>query len=136
MTYIATTKKPDLFKAAVPIVGITDLPALYEAMMEHFKYYLREQLGDPVENADLYRDRSASTHAANLRAKMLILHGKNDPRCPLDQAEIFKQRLVENGKVEGRDFEYHLFDDGHGMADVKGKTMTRNLILEYFERHL
>jgi hypothetical protein len=57
MTFVAATKKPDLWKAAVAWVGITDLHKMYEKSMEHFKCCLREQMGDPVQNADLWRDR-------------------------------------------------------------------------------
>jgi hypothetical protein len=39
-------------------------------------------MGDPVANSDLYIERSAVTFASNLRAKVLIMHGLNDPLCP------------------------------------------------------
>jgi len=42
MTFMAVTKKPDRWKAAVAWVGITDLHKMYEKSMEHFKYFLRE----------------------------------------------------------------------------------------------
>ncbi|MEP6695105.1 MAG: prolyl oligopeptidase family serine peptidase, partial [Chloroflexota bacterium] len=47
MTFIAATKKPDIWRAAVAWVGISDLHRLYDKSMEHFKYYFREQMGDP-----------------------------------------------------------------------------------------
>ena len=53
MMFMAVTKKPDLWKAAVAWVGITDLHKMYAKSMEHFKYFLREQMGDPVQDADL-----------------------------------------------------------------------------------
>ena len=82
MSFLAVVKKPDLFKVGVPWIGITDLHTLFEEDMEHFKYYFRQQMGDPEKDYDLWRDRSAVTHADKLRAKLLILHGANDPRCP------------------------------------------------------
>lgn len=53
MTYLITVKRPALFKAGAAWVGISDLPRLYAGSMEHFKYYLRQQLGDPEEHAEL-----------------------------------------------------------------------------------
>ncbi|HEY3111348.1 MAG TPA: prolyl oligopeptidase family serine peptidase, partial [Chloroflexota bacterium] len=47
MTYMAVTKKPALWRAGVAWVGITDLIRMYGQSMEHFKYFLREQMGDP-----------------------------------------------------------------------------------------
>lgn len=118
MTYIAVTKRPDLFQAAMAYVGITDIHQLYEEDMPHFQYYLRQQMGDPVKDAELWRERSAITYADSLKAKLLMVHGLNDPRCPISQARLFRDRLVQLGYQEGTnpddDYEYHEFDIGHG----------------------
>ena len=78
MSFIAVVKKPDLFKVGVPWIGITDLHKLYEEDMEHFRYYFRQQMGDPEPDHALWRDRSAIEFADQLKAKLLILHGTND----------------------------------------------------------
>jgi dipeptidyl aminopeptidase/acylaminoacyl peptidase len=137
MTYIAVTKKPDLWKAGVAWMGITDLHTLYEDSMEHFKYYLREQMGDPEADADLWCDRSALNFADQMSAKLLIVHGLNDPRCPIEQARIFRDRLIELGKVEGEDFEYvELADEGHGSQGIEQKTRMYKLLAEFFDSTL
>ncbi|MCK5213281.1 MAG: S9 family peptidase, partial [Dehalococcoidia bacterium] len=59
MTFMAVVKKPDLWKAGIAWIGISDLHRLYDKSMEHFKYYLRTLMGDPQENAELWKDRSA-----------------------------------------------------------------------------
>ena len=41
MTCMATTKAPEFWKAGIAWVGMTDLHALYDESMPHFKYYLR-----------------------------------------------------------------------------------------------
>jgi dipeptidyl aminopeptidase/acylaminoacyl peptidase len=142
MSFIAVVKKPDLFKVGIPWIGITDLHKLYEEDMEHFRYYFRQQMGDPVEDHALWRDRSAIEHADKLKAKLLILHGTNDPRCPITQARIFRDRIVQLGKREGTDpdadFEYHEFDDeGHGPSgDIQGKIRTYKLVADFLQRRL
>ncbi len=137
MTYMAMTKKPDLWKAGVAWVGITDLLLLYENSMEHFKYYLRQQMGDPVADAELWRDRSAIHFADRLRGKLLIVHGVNDPRCPLNQATTFRDRLLELGRVEGEDFEYvELSEEGHGSTDISQKIRAYTLLADFMARRL
>lgn len=142
MSFMAVSKKPEVFKVGAPWVGITDLHALYEESMEHFKYYLRQQMGDPQQNHALWRDRSAISHAHQLQAKLLILHGANDPRCPISQARLYRQRLLELGKTEGsaphHDFEYHEFaDEGHGASgDIAGKIRTYSLLADFLARRL
>lgn len=141
MSYLAVVKRPDLFKVGAPWVGITDLHRLYDEDMEHFKYYLRQQMGDPEENRALWRDRSAIEFADRLRAKLLIIHGTNDPRCPITQARIFRDRIVALGKREGTgpddDFEYHELDEGHGPGgDIAGRIRNFRLLADFLERRL
>lgn len=142
MSFLISVKKPELFKLAVPIVGISDLHMLYEDDMEHFKYYFKQQMGDPEENYALWRDRSAIEFADKLQAKMLMMHGTNDPRCPVNQSQIFRDRLLELGKTQGTaeqdDFEYHEFEDeGHGASgDIQGTIRSLNIIADFFERRL
>jgi dipeptidyl aminopeptidase/acylaminoacyl peptidase len=137
MALIAATKKPEIWRAAVSWVGISDLHKLYEKSMEHFKYYFREQMGDAEKDRALWRDRSAIEFADQLRAKMLIVHGVNDPRCPVEQSRIFRDRLLELGRKEGQDFEYvELGDEGHGSTDIAQKIRTFNILADYLERVL
>ncbi len=138
MSFMAVTKKPSSFAVGIPWIGISDLHKLYEEDMSHFKYYLRQQMGDPEENHDLWRDRSAIEFAANVTAKLLIVHGVNDPRYPIDQARDFRDRLLELGRREGEDFEYHEFgDEGHGPSgDIQGTIHTYRLMADFLERRL
>src|SRR5947209_15472046 len=129
MTYIAVTKAPEAWKAGVAWVGITDLTAMYEESMPHFKYFLQEQMGDPTINAELWADRSAANFAERMQAKLLIVHGVNDPRCPITQARLFRDRLLAAGKQEGRDFEYvELREEGHGSADQEQRLRAFQLL--------
>jgi len=113
------------------------LKRLYDSSMEHFKYYLRQQMGDPEEQADLWYDRSAVNFADQMTAHLFILHGINDPRCPIEQARIFRDALIAAGKEEGSDFKYvELGEQGHGSADISQKTETYHMLLDYFNAHL
>ena len=137
MSFIAATKKPDIWRAAVAWVGVSDLHKLYEKSMEHFKYYFREQMGDPEKDRALWRDRSAVEFADRLKAKLLMVHGVNDPRCPVEQSRVFRDRLLELGRVEGKDFEYvELTDEGHGSSDIQQKIRTFRILADYLERVL
>jgi dipeptidyl aminopeptidase/acylaminoacyl peptidase len=139
MTFIASVKHPDLFKVAIPLIGITDLHQLYEdnsRLLPALGYYFKRMMGDPVENAALWTERSAITYASQLRAKMLIIHGRNDPRCPLNQATAFIEKLEASGKVQGSDFEVDIFDEGHGSADKGLQERQYRMMTDYLERHL
>jgi len=137
MTFIAATKKPALWRAAVSWVGISDLHRMWDESKEHFRYFLREQMGDPEQDRELWRDRSAIEFADRLEAKLLMVHGVNDPRCPVTQSRIFRDKLLELGRREGDDFEYvELADEGHGSADIEQKIRTFTILADYLERIL
>lgn len=137
MTYIALTKEPDYWKAGVAWVGISDLLSMYNLSMPHFKIFLKEQMGDPEENLELWKDRSAVNFAQNLKTKLLILHGVNDPRCPVQQARIFRDKLLELGFKEGEDFIYLERAEGHGgWSDVEARIQTIEIVVNFFDRNL
>lgn len=142
LTFMAVVKKPELFKVGIAQVGITDLHLLYDEQMAHFKYYLEQQMGHPEANRELWRERSAITYAEQLRAKLLILHGLNDPRCPISQARVFRDSLLELGRREGSDpaadFEYHEHaDEGHGHGgSVEQQVRTYQLLIDFLQRRL
>lgn len=134
MSYMAAAKKPDLFKVAIPWVGITDLRLLYEEDMVHFQYLLRTMLGDPQENEALWRDRSAITFADQVKAKLLIVHGVNDPRCPIAQARNFRDALIAGGNTN---FEYIELDEGHGSGgDPDGLEHMLTLVADFLAQNL
>lgn len=133
MTYRQLTHFPELWAGGVAIVGITDWAHLYGESMSHFRHLLERLFGgSPDEVAERYRAASPIHEADRLRAPLLILHGLNDPRCPIAQARRFRDRLVDLGRREGEDFFYHeLGDQGHGSADVAQRLATYGLIDQF-----
>jgi len=130
---------PELYAAGVAQVGITDLEALYEESMPHFKSTLEEYLGDPEDNADLYRERSPVEYVEKLAAPLSIVHGVNDPRCPISQARLFRDALEAAGFEAGEegDFEYNeLGEEGHGSTDVDNKIRTFRILADFLERRM
>lgn len=142
MTFMAVTKKPNLWKAGTAWMGISSLPLLYEKSKETYPalhYYIEEQMGMP-ENKDvkeLWEDRSALNFAENMTAKLQMIHAENDPRCPIEQSEVFRNRLIELGRKEGEDFEYvRLTEEGHGSLDTDQRVRLMRYLLDFFKRNL
>ncbi|MFC4552611.1 MULTISPECIES: prolyl oligopeptidase family serine peptidase [Halorussus] len=137
--YVQLTTRPDLWTTGIASVGITDLHALYEDSMPHFRSILEEQMGDPEDDADLWRERSPITHVEAMGRPIQMIHGVNDPRCPVSQARRFRDALEERGWTEGEDgdFEYEeLGEEGHGSTDIDQKIRTFRLVEDYLDRRL
>jgi dipeptidyl aminopeptidase/acylaminoacyl peptidase len=128
---------PELWTTGIAWIGITDLHRLFEDDMPHFQHQLLTQMGDPEENHDLWRDRSPIEHVDAIERPLCMIHGVNDPRCPVDQARLFREALEERGWEAGEDFEYHeLGEEGHGSTDVEKKIRVFGLLEDYLERRL
>lgn len=137
--YCQLTMHPEEWTTGVAWVGMTDLHLLYEEGMPHFKTGLEQQMGDPEENHDLWRERSPVEHVENVTAPVGIVHGVNDPRCPISQARVFRDALEERGWEAGEDgdFEYYeLSEEGHGSSDIDQKIRAFRIMEDYLERRL
>jgi dipeptidyl aminopeptidase/acylaminoacyl peptidase len=138
MTFIAVTKKPELWAAACAWVGISHLKTFYERSQPHFKYLIRMYMGDPEKNLKLWEDRSALNFAENIKCPILMIHGVHDPRCPVEESRQLRDKLLELGKKEGEEFEYVEFgEEGHGaMTDMSMRTRDFKIMLDFFNRRL
>ena len=66
--------------------GLTDLISFSETT--DIPFYLTQYLGSPFwDNAQLYLERSPISFVKNITTPLLILHGGNDNRVPLSQAQ-------------------------------------------------
>lgn len=125
---------PDLWAAALANVGMTDLRRLYEDSMPHYQHVLEQQLGKPDENEDLYRERSPLTHVDSAESPILMIHGVNDPRCPVSQARLYRDALVERGWEDGEEFVYEeLGEQGHGSSDIDQKIRSHRIVADYLD---
>ena len=138
--YWQLVQYPDLYDAGVAWIGLTDLEDQFENTMAHYRTELMEKyLGTPEEHPELYEQRSPVTHADNLAAPLLMVHGVNDRRVPVSQARIFRERLEELGYEEGEDgdFEYReLGEEGHASSDQEQKLRMFRLLDDFLQRRV
>lgn len=110
MCMLAMTKAPEMWAAGVSIVGYFDCVTEFEGERGYLKAYDLNKMGDPKDNAELYRDRSPIHFLENLRAPILLTASARDVRCPPTEAREVVRRL----KAMGKEHEYHEYtDEGH-----------------------
>ncbi|WP_114576183.1 prolyl oligopeptidase family serine peptidase [Saliphagus sp. LR7] len=138
--YWQMVQYPALYAAGIAWIGVTDLNRMYDTTMPHFRTELMEkQLGSPDEHADLYEERSPITHAENLAAPLLMVHGVTDRRVPVEQARAFRERLEELGYEFGEegDVEYvELGEEGHASSDIDQKVRLFETLDGFLERRI
>jgi len=61
------------------------------------------------------------------------MHGANDPRVPIGEAE----QMVDQLRALGRTVEFlRLEDEGHQIAKLKNKLLAYPLAVDFLKRHL
>lgn len=135
MTLMQAGMHPELWKASCDMFGPYDLLTFSERIPETWKPYFKMAIGDPEnpeERADLI-ERSPKTHLHNMKAPMLVIQGRNDPRVVATESED----LVRELKAKGKDIELMVFEDeGHDVLKYENRVACYNAIADFFEKHL
>ncbi|MCE7741106.1 MAG: S9 family peptidase [Candidatus Heimdallarchaeota archaeon] len=143
MTFIQLTKYADAgWNAGSAWIGISDLKTMYDKSKPHFQYFLIQHLGSYEENEEVWKKGSAMTFVDSIYAPIQMIHGVNDPRCPVEESRQFRDKLLEMGWKEGTEgektYEYVEFtDEGHGaFSDIGMRIRTFKLFIDFFKRRL
>jgi dipeptidyl aminopeptidase/acylaminoacyl peptidase len=132
MTFWMLTQT-DRFKAVSPGAGLTNIYSMYS--QNDIQRYLRYFFGDssPWENTDLYWDRSPMKYVKNVKTPTMILHGQQDTRVPIAQAQEFYRALVERGVP----VEFVVFPrEGHGFTEPRHQMDRMRRYLWFFGKYL
>ncbi len=129
-SWYAITKSPELFSAAIPICGMTDLVVDYETTRPDLRPYSEEMLGgSPKEVPKRYYERSPINYVQQIKGKLLIVQGARDPNVTPKNVEEVKKRLDEN------DIKYDLLvfeDEGHGILRTKNQKVLFRRVADFF----
>jgi acetyl esterase/lipase len=133
LTLLGLGRQPEAWSLGIAGVPVADYAAAYEDEMEPLKAFDRSLFGGtPAERPDFYRERSPITYAEQVRAPVLILAGRNDPRCPIRQIENYVVRL----RQLGRPFQYYEFEAGHSSWVVEERIRQIETQIDFAHRHL
>lgn len=113
MVLAGTTMQPDLWAAGVDIVGMSSLVTFLENTSEYRRAAREREYGSLEHDRDLLTAASPITYLGQLRAPLFVIHGANDPRVPLSEAQQIAAALADRGIRH----ELRVYDDeGHGLA--------------------
>jgi len=115
------TEYPDLFSAAIDIVGIANFQTFLTKTAD-YRRALREAEYGPLDDPEFLKSISPIHKASAIKTPLLVVHGANDPRVPVAEArQILNAVKMNGGIVDSLIF----LDEGHG----SGKRV--NTIMEY-----
>ena len=105
--------QPELWAAGVDIVGMSSLVTFLENTSPYRRAVREREYGSLAEDRDFLEQASPLNRIDDIRAPLFVIHGANDPRVPLSEAEQLVAALTANG-VECELLVYG--DEGHGLA--------------------
>ena len=114
MVLSSITEYPDLWAAAVDIVGIANFITFLENTGPWRRKTREAEYGSLAEDREFLKSISPIHKVDNIQAPLMVIHGANDPRVPIGEAEQIVEKINEkDGIVEYLRFE----DEGHGLIN-------------------
>jgi len=133
MVLAALTTYPDLWAAGVNIVGISNFVTFLENTSAYRRGHREAEYGSLERDREYLESIAPIHHVDKIMAPLMVIHGANDPRVPLSEAE----QLVAALQARGVPVEFLVFDDeGHGLVKLKNKRVAYPGIVEFLRTHL
>ena len=126
MVLYALTHAPEVFKCGVAGAPVTDWK-FYDSI------YTERYMRTPQENPEGYISSSPLEAAANLKAKLLIIHGTSDDNVHMQNTIDFLNALINAHKP----YELHIQPgQKHGFVGDAPRFYVDERILEFFKKNL
>jgi len=125
--------QPALWAAGVDIVGIASFVTFLENTSAYRRAYREREYGTLADQRDFLVEASPLTRANDITAPLFIIHGANDPRVPLSEAEQIHAAMTSRG----HECELLVYgDEGHGLTKRRNRTDALPKAFAFLARHL
>jgi dipeptidyl aminopeptidase/acylaminoacyl peptidase len=118
MVLAALVFQPERWAAGIDIVGISSLVTFLGNTSPWRRYFREREYGSLERDRDFLLEASPLTHIDRIRAPLFIIHGANDPRVPLSEAQQLHRVLQEKG-IPCELLVYE--DEGHGLVKLANR---------------
>jgi dipeptidyl aminopeptidase/acylaminoacyl peptidase len=130
---------PELYKCGISGAGVSDIPDMFGHLKrksfggwDHAQYW-QAVIGDTFADAPRLKATSPINSVKNIRAPLLLMHGKFDTVVPITQSEGMAKALRQAGKA----YEYiQLEDDDHWLSYADSEKRALQEIERFLKQHL
>ncbi len=133
MTLASITNYPDLWAAAVDTVGMSDLETFLENTAEYRRAHRESEYGTLAHDRETLRRVSPIHKVDRITAPLMVIHGANDPRVPVSEADQIVASLEKRG-VPVKYLRYP--DEGHGLSKRKNQFDCYPQVAAFLKEHL
>jgi dipeptidyl aminopeptidase/acylaminoacyl peptidase len=130
MVLAALVNQPDLWSAGVDIVGIANFVTFLENTGAYRRKLREAEYGNLAEHRE-FLERISPIHGIDrINAPLMVIHGANDPRVPVGEAE----QIVAGLRARDAPVTYMRFEDeGHGLIKLENRLVAYPAIAEFLE---
>jgi dipeptidyl aminopeptidase/acylaminoacyl peptidase len=133
MVLAALTEYPDRWAAGVDSVGIANFVTFLENTGEWRRELREVEYGSLAENREFLESISPISNIERIEAPLFVLHGANDPRVPVGEAE----QIAENAREQGVPVERLIFEDeGHGISKLENRIEAYTRVVDFLDEHV
>lgn len=133
MTLASLTFLPDLWTAAVDVVGIASFVSFLERTGAWRREHRSHEYGFLETDREMLEQISPLNYVDRIATPLFVIHGRNDPRVPLFEAE----QIVAALESRQQEVELRVFDDeGHGLSKRQNRIDGYAAAGEFLVRHL
>lgn len=133
MTLASLVFYPELWAAGVEMVGIANFVSFLERTGPWRRKHREAEYGSLEHDREMLERISPLNHIDNIRAPLMVCHGKHDPRVPLYEAE----QVVEAVRKQGQDVVLRVYDDeGHAISKLPNVLDAFALMGAFLTKHL
>jgi len=133
MVLSAMTEYPDRWAAGVDVVGIANLVTFLENTGSWRREHREAEYGSLEEDREFLEDISPVHSADEIAAPLFVVHGANDPRVPLGEAD----QIVEAVEARGLPVEELVFEDeGHGLSKLENRIEAYTEMVAFLDAHV
>ena len=133
MVLAALTEYPDLWAAGVDVVGIANFVTFLENTGDWRRELREAEYGSLDQDREFLESISPINNVDRIDAPLFVLHGANDPRVPVGEAE----QIAEQASEQGVPVEKLVFDDeGHGISKRENRIEAYTAVVEFLDEHV
>ena len=133
MVLAAVTRYPDHWAAGVDLVGIANFVTFLERTGPYRRPLRESEYGSLARDRTLLESISPIHQVDRITAPLMVIHGANDPRVPIQEAE----QMVAALSARHHPVEYLRFEDeGHGIVKLRNRIAAYTAIGDFLDRYL
>ncbi|NLY20244.1 MAG: S9 family peptidase [Tissierellia bacterium] len=133
MTLASMAFYPKLWAAGIDIVGIANFETFLKNTSDYRRSNRESEYGTLANDLDTLRRVSPIHKIDEIIAPLMVIHGVNDPRVPLSEAEQVINSL-ESRNVPVKSLIYP--DEGHGISKKKNQIDAYPKMVAFLKEHL